>query len=651
MSRHLLGLVLVLFVVAPVARAAPSEERPIPLDAVRAGELLRRDEAGWIPLPIVEIGVELEITGLMVHGSVTHRFVNPTHETIEALYVFPLPENAAVYSMEMRIGDRRIVSRIEEKEAARKTYAAARETGRKAALVEQHRPNLFTTAAANINAGEIVVVELQYVHEAQYDAGTFSVGFPLTYTPRFHPPGSENPVAALECSHSAERSVPRATIRVRLEPGFELEELSSASHGVTTVRDGSAFAISPESTEVLAERDFALHWTPRRGSEPTAAAFVESGADGDYALLMLLPPIPASEAGLGLPTETLFVVDVSGSMNGPSIAQARSALLAALDRLRPEDRFNVLKFNGGHAAFRETFLQADEESLDAARDWVKQLEAGGGTMIYPALMRGLSLIAESSSANVKRIVFLTDGAVGNEQQVLGGIVERLGDTRLHAIGIGHAPNGYLMRKMARVGRGLCTFVSNVDTATNEIDAFFARLDRPVMESPQLRIHGVELTEIYPPRLPDLHAGEPLLVSARLGRGDAGSVSIEGYTRAGWVDTEVALDLDAPRASGVGLRWARARVESLMDRMHEGADPADVRRAVIDVALDHHLVTRFTSLVAVDDTPTAMTASTPARIAGALPRGGTDGPLRRLAGVCLLLAGLLALALGRARGAA
>jgi Ca-activated chloride channel family protein len=356
-----------------------------------------------------------------------------------------------------------------------------------------------------------------------------------------------------------------------------------------------------------------------------------------------MPPQFESDLALGLPTETLFIVDVSGSMDGPSIMQARLALRAALGRLRPEDRFNIIKFNDGSSAFRDEFQQATAENLLDARGWVSALEADGGTMIHPALAWGLRMIGESSSSHARRIVFLTDGAVGNERELLDLIVDRLGETRLHTIGIGHAPNSYLMRKMASFGRGLCEFISTAGEAENRIAAFFERLDRPVMTDLELSWEGLEVDEAYPIRQRDLYSGEPLILSAKMAAATEGRLKLGGWTRGGWRSSAVAVDAASPAGSGIATRWARAKIGSLMDSLHEGADPAMVRKEVVDLALVFKLVTAYTSLVAVDQSATALGEAKSVRIANALPAGGSDNPLRRLLAVALLGVGLLLLA--------
>jgi Ca-activated chloride channel family protein len=625
------------------------DARAIPGD-VGAGELLWRGPSGWVALPVDDLQVRVRVTGVMVHGAVTQRFHNPTGQVIDVLFVFPLPDRAAVHAMEMRIGERRIRSVVREREEARREYEAAKSEGRKAALVEQLRPNLFTTAAANLNPGESIEIVLEYVEESRYRDGGFELSVPLSFTPRASPPartagGADGAEAPGLPGDEFAPCVPRADLEVLLETGFPLDEVDSSSHRLSTESTGAGqLLVRPAEGEIVADRDFRLRWTPRLEAAPRAFTLVEERGDERFVLVLMIPPLPDSEAGFGLPTETLFVIDVSSSMDGPSIEQARRALLAALDRLRPEDRFNLLAFNHETAAFERRFVQAEEGALAEARDWVRGLVATGGTRIDLALMRGIELAGESRGTRAQRIVFLTDGAVGNEQQVLAAVAERLGDVRLHTLGIGQAPNSWLMRKMAESGRGLCEFISATEPAENRIDAFLARLDRPVATDLDLRWEGLEPRDVHPRTLPDLHAGEALVLSARLDATEtAGSVSLSGYTRGGWIESAAPVATTAVGETGIATRWARAEVEALMDSLHEGAPPFDVRRAVVDVALDHGLVTRFTSRVAVDDRPTALGPSREVRLAAALPRGGGDERRRARLGLALALCGLLAMA--------
>ncbi|MFQ5601463.1 MAG: VIT domain-containing protein, partial [Candidatus Krumholzibacteriia bacterium] len=253
---------------------------PIRLADVQTGELLWRTERGLVPLPMQDTDVSLDVSGIMVHGTVTQRFFNPSQEVIEALYVFPLPEDAAVHHMEMRIGSRRIVSIVQERQQARRTYERAKKQGKKAALVEQERPNLFTTSVANINPGQSVCVVLEYVEEAQYRDGQFSLTFPLTFTPRFVPEavmlveeatGRTAIVSSIVADadrvtppfqESFAPTAPTASFRARIDAGMPLADVRCPSHPVRVSHAGEAVVVVPEASELLADRDVVLEWRP-----------------------------------------------------------------------------------------------------------------------------------------------------------------------------------------------------------------------------------------------------------------------------------------------------------------------------------------------------------------------------------------------------
>ena len=649
------------------------------LDALGGGDCLWRRGEELIPLPLLDIDVELRVAGPVLTGTLKQSFLNASDQVIEAIYAFPLPENAAVHAMELRVGERRIVAVIKEKAEARRRYEAARAEGRRTALVEQERPNLFTTSVASIPPGEKVAVELVYVQELEFADGRFGLHFPLTITPRYLPAGMRPTIlpaaagpeaAAIENivdgarvtppfrSHGDPDS-PRARIRVSLAAGLPLDSLDSTSHAVEAVEtEPGRWRVRTREAEVLADRDFRLEWRPAAGAEAVTTLFLEEGESGDaHALLMVLPP--SADAIPRRPTDTLFVVDVSGSMDGPSIQAVRVALLAALEGMGPEDRFAFLLFNHEQRLYAESFLEASRENLGRARRWVERLSADGGTEIHAALVRALLFSSEATraespdSGRLRRMVFLTDGAVGNEAEVLGTVAASLGDTRIHALGIGPAPNRYLLRRLALLGRGSAAFLDEGPETAARMREFLARFERPLFTDLWLGWEGLEVEEVYPARLPDLHAGEALFVSARLapgGSAGAGAAVVQGSLGAAPVSETLTLAAatSLPAGAGLSLRWARAKVGSLMDGLHHGAEPARVREQVLALALEHRLVTRYTSLVAEEQRPVVSGPGRSARVPGALPegstlmnrgrlpRGGTGAPLRRLLGAAFVV---------------
>ena len=444
---------------------------------------------------------------------------------------------------------------------------------------------------------------------------------------------------------------------VDLHAGFALTKLASAYHPMRIEEQpGHRFHLTLADGPIPAARDFELAWTPEVGAAPSAALFTQTKGGKTYALLMALPPA-ASKTAARAPREVTYVVDTSGSMEGASITQAREALLMALERLQPGDRFNVIEFNSTCSALFAAPVPLAADTLGRAKQFVAGLRARGGTEMLPALEIALAGARESSM--MRQIVFLTDGAVGNEDEILGFVGKEIGDRRLFTVGIGPAPNAFFMAKAAQFGRGTYTFIGDVREVKEKMTALFAKLESPTLTD--IAVDWPAGADVWPRIVPDLYAGEPVVVSARYDAGAANAnVALSGHRGAAIWGTllPVAATADEP---GVGVLWARAKIGALMDAGRQGAPANDIRVAVTDVALTHHLVSKFTSLVAVDVTgakaagiaasKTAMPGNIPEGLTGFtdLPRTATPAPLLLAAGAtALLLAAALAL---RMRGAA
>jgi Ca-activated chloride channel family protein len=297
------------------------------------------------------------------------------------------------------------------------------------------------------------------------------------------------------------------------------------------------------------------------------------------------------------PRETIFVIDTSGSMAGTSIEQAKAALLLALERLAAQDRFNVIQFN---SVTRMLFSQPQPVTTDTLRKavhFVEQLKANGGTEILPALKMALKGVTPSS--HLRQVIFLTDGQVGNEDELFEVIRVQLGASRLFTIGIGSAPNSHFMRKAAQFGRGTFTHIGSTSEVKDQMDAIFRKLERPVLTD--IHVEGLDGTvEMFPTRVPDLYDGEPIVVAVK-GHAIPGTVTVRGMVGSTPWNASLALKDGASR-DGVSVYWARQKLASLMDQRRHGQDESTVREAVLDVALTHHLVSKYTSLVVVDITP-------------------------------------------------
>lgn len=650
-------------------------DQTISLNDVKGGRLLFKtaQPGRYLPAPTLKTDVRISVTGLIARATVSQEFLNPSLEKdawAEGIYVFPLPETAAVDHLRMKVGERIIEGQIKEKAEAKKVYEQAKQEGKRASLVEQERPNIFTTSVANIGPGERITVEIEYQETIRYDQGAFSLRFPMVVGPRYipgtpgvmedQPPGNgwspdtdRMPDASRitpPVQHPAYGPINPVSLNIDLAPGFSLGKIESPYHQILTIAepDGRQHITLREDT-VPADRDFVLTWKPTAGQAPTLSVFRERQGNEQYAFLMAMPPMGSDHQPTAVARETIFVIDTSGSMSGTSIEQARAALLLALNRLTAQDRFNVIQFNSvTHVLFSQA-QPVTPQTLRKALHYVDNLKANGGTEILPALK--MALQGSAPTTHLRQVIFLTDGQVGNEDELFEVIRTQLGTSRLFTIGIGSAPNSHFMRKAAEFGRGTFTHIGSTSEVQAQMDAIFRKLERPALTD--LRVDGInDQVEMFPPRIPDLYEGEPVVVVLK-GRALPDTIKIHGMIGSAPWTTSIALKNSEPR-EGLSVFWARQKIAALMDQQPYGQDETATKQAVLDMALAHHLVSKYTSLVAVDVTPVrpadkllqthAMKTNLPngqdyQAIFG-LPQTATSGQLQILLGLAALLAAWL-----------
>jgi Ca-activated chloride channel family protein len=652
--------------------ASPARADGITPGEVQSGSLLMKMADGYVTATLLNTDVTITVNGLVARVSVMQEFSNEGSEWVEGIYVFPLPDKAAVDRMRLYIGDRFIEGEIREKAEARKAYEAAKRDGRKTSLVEQQRANLFTTSVANIAPGETVIVEIEYLEDVRFDNGTYSLRFPMTLTPRYIPGQAlpdrkgngwspdtdlvEDASLVTPPMVSASRGH-KVSISASVNAGMALDIIASRYHPVSIGEAAGRYLVTLAGSRVPMDHDFELLWRPVPASAPRAMVFTETVDDQPHYLLLVVPPETNAAASAPVPREMIFIIDTSGSMHGVSIEQARQALRRALDALRPGDRFNVVEFNSHTRPLFPASVAATANNVGAAQAFVRQLDANGGTEMYPALR--FALASQPAESHLRQVVFITDGAVGNEEGLFQVIEQQLNGARLFTVGIGSAPNSWFMRKAAEAGRGTFTIISALHEVGEKMDRLFQKLENPQVTNIELQWPGGTLVDSYPAVVPDLYLGEPVTVRARASTrfrpGD--TVRIAGDSPAGAWSADLPLDTseDSP---GVGALWARARIADLLDRLRRGANADEIRQSVVGTALRHHLVSKFTSLVAVDKTP-ARPAGDPLaseQVPNRMPYGqsasaifgfpatATSAPLQRLVGGILVLAALLLLLL-------
>ena len=607
---------------APEAELTETELREaglVRLSDIADGTLaFKSSEPGWyVPAPRLATHVEMEVAGPIVRATVTQRFENPSEGWVEGRYLFPLPEDAGVDGLRMMIGDRLTEGEIQERALARATYERARAEGRRASLVEQERPNMFTTSVANIGPGETIVIQIEYQGTARMDGGDWELRFPMVVAPRFNPEGDP-----LQLVHNAPDPVPdreritapvvhphaepdeslRLPVRIAidLKAGFALGAVESLHHAVSIEREGAERArIALANDAVPANRDFVLRWRAADPDAPQLALFRERVEGEDYILAVVSPPAELGETAPRRARETIFVIDNSGSMAGASMAQARAALDLALQRLEPGDAFNVIRFDDTFERLFDEAVAANRTNVATARKFVGGLRGEGGTQMLPAMQAALA-DRTPDPTRVRQVVFLTDGAIGDEARLFAEIDENLAASRLFPVGIGSAPNTYFMSRAARLGRGTFTHIGAAQEVETRMAALFQALERSVMTNVDALFPEGALAEVWPAPLPDLYYGEPVMFTARAG--DLGArVILEGEL-AGQTWREAVRLSEAAPAAGVARLWARDRIAGIEELRFQNASRETIDRQVLDTALAFGLVTRLTSLVAVDKTP-------------------------------------------------
>jgi Ca-activated chloride channel family protein len=662
-----LVVISLMFPAEAASSMAPRSASWIKPSQVREGSLLFKSVSSgqYVLAPHIATDVIIEITGMVAFARVIQEFENPGEEWLEGVYVFPLPEDAAVSHLTMDVGDRVIEGIIKEKEEARKTYAAAKKEGRKTSLLEQERPNVFIMSVANIGPHEVIRVELQYQQTVRFDNGIFSLRFPTVVGPRYMPgqqTGTESrfdefalsgwafattEVPDASCStppgvEPGQDPVNQVSLEVILAPGFSLTRLQSLYHAVGVNKINAEKAvIRLNNTWAIADRDFVLEWAPAAEKIPRAALFAEEKGGAYFSYLMVMPPAENIAMDHYIPREVVFIVDVSGSMDGPSIKQAKEALEYGVSRLQPEDRFNIITFNDSVDMLFSYPQTGSGDHIRKALHYIASLEAAGGTEIKPALYAALD--GGSDLNRMRQVIFLTDGSVGNEQQLFQTVRERLGDSRLFTVGIGSAPNSYFMRNIAERGKGTFTYIGNVKEVKERMQELFLKLENPLLTD--IRLSGLYDAEMFPDPIPDLYLGEPVTLVARTEDAPAQFV-LSGYFAGRYWETEINAKA-AGGSEGISILWARQKIQSLLDSLDAGADSEEVRNNVIATALQHHLVSKYTSLVAVDVTPSRPEhENLNAKMAKTnLPKGWQYNKVLSLpqtatvSGLCLFLGGL------------
>jgi Ca-activated chloride channel family protein len=571
------------------------------------------DEDEQVPLPLKHTAVRARIHAYVASVKVEQQYHNPYSEKIEVVYVFPLPQDAAVSEFVMKIGDRTIRGIIREREEAERIYEEARNRGYVASLLTQERPNVFTQKVANIEPGRDIDVELTYYNTLPFRDGAYSFTFPTVVGPRFNPPGSTDGVGAVghgdhgasgqstevEYLEPGQESGHDLSLEIDLEAGVTIESVSSKTHDVEIERVSSSrrkIALSEGST--IPDRDFALSYEVA-GEQIKSAFLVHEDKRGGFFTFVLTPPSDLDRFERA-PVEHVFVLDCSGSMSGSPLRTAKHAVERVIDKLDSRDTFQIIRFSSDSSALGPAPIRATEHNKRKGLRYLKRLGSGGGTMMIEGIKAALDFPHEEG--RVRIVTFMTDGYIGNEAEILAAIHDKLGRSRIFSFGVGSAPNRYLLERMAKVGQGAVAYVGEGDHRDDReaVDAFYERISHPALSDIEIDWGEMRVDEVYPSRIPDLWSGRPVVVTGRIrgavGRGIEVRGRVGGEPRS--FDVRVHTDGERKRPA-LAQVWARMKIMDLADRSLWSSDRAELTDRIRSLALEYSLMSKFTAFVAVD----------------------------------------------------
>ncbi|WP_223296504.1 marine proteobacterial sortase target protein [Shewanella pealeana] len=682
-----LAMVSMCCLLLPMNAIAMQTTEPFSIDAVKQGSLVFENPQGEIALALpMKTDVSMQVSGWINRVSVRHEFKNTSTEWVNGQYLFPLPNEAAVDQLRLHIGDRIIEGQIQPKAKAKAIFEQAKSQGKRASLLEQKRPNIFSAKVANLAPNEMLVVELTYQETLDYRDGEFSLRFPMVVAPRYAPRQAAYP-RQKESAHlkesvylkdsakalsdeidssvkpaeyaqyyakkqlssfdihdqvsaperifdeapMAEQHNNRVALKVAFDSEMPIEHIRSPYHQINVDMAESGGAIVSLNRDAIANKDFVLTWKPIQGNEPTAAVFSQIGkthtsqassseastepqtASEKYGLVMLMPPQGAEQQPSSIHRELILVIDTSGSMSGDAIIQAKTALKYALAGLRPTDKFNIVQFNSDVDKWSGMAMSATPYNLAQAQNYINRLEANGGTEMSIAINAALNIETvtdketgteldnnDLGSNLLRQVLFITDGAVSNESMLFELIEAQLGDSRLFTIGIGSAPNAHFMQRAAQLGRGTYTYIGKLDEVNQKVVSLLKKIEKPQVTDVDLRFSDGSVPDYWPVRIPDLYAHEPLLVAVKLPSYASSDLLVQGLLAGQFWQRRLSVSA-TEQAKGLDLVWARKQIAAL-ELSKQAANRERIEKQITAIAMNFHIMSAYTSLVAVDLTP-------------------------------------------------
>lgn len=569
--------------------------------------------------PLKHTDVKAEISGFISRVVVTQQFENPFPEKIEAVYTFPLPQNAAVDDMTMIVGERTVRGKILPREEAQAVYEAAKSGGKVAGLLDQERPNIFTQSVANILPGEQVKITISYVETLSYVNGAYEFVFPMVVGPRYIP-GAAKPESQGNGFASDSKQVPDGSritpqslppgirsghdisLEVALDAGLIIDNIDSKTHPVDIQRpDARSARLRLKDSETIPNKDFVLRYDVA-GQSIQDALLTHRSDKGGFFTLMLQPPERVTAQDV-TPKELVFVLDTSGSMDGFPIEKAKETMKLALDNLYPSDTFNLITFAGDTRILFKQPVPATRANLNKAQAFLRASTGEGGTEMMTAIKAALE--PSDDQSHVRIVCFMTDGYVGNDLEIIGEI-QKHQNARVFSFGIGSSVNRFLLDKMAEEGRGEVEYVGLDDDGSAAARRFHERVRSPLLTDITIDWNNLPVADVYPQRIPDLFSAKPLVIKGRYTGAGRGTIQLKGKMAGGDFVRDIPVEFPETMASHDVLAplWARARIDDLMGQDFQGAQSGSMRQELKDtitqLGIEYRLMTQYTSFVAVEE---------------------------------------------------
>ncbi|MFA5840184.1 MAG: VIT domain-containing protein [Candidatus Margulisiibacteriota bacterium] len=594
---------------------AGSKEPPITQGCLRStdakGEILE--------FPLKHTSVNTQIAGFLAQVEVKQYFKNPYKEKIEAVYTFPLPENAAVNEMVMVVGKRNIYAEIHKRAEAREMYETARAQGKRTALLEQERQNIFTQSVANINPGEEIVITIRYVQTLKYDRGIYSYVFPMVVGPRFIPADSVPDASRITppVLKPGRRSGHDISLTVEINVGLPITNLHSTSHAVDIKDQGSGKAtISIKNEDTIPNKDFILEYCAA-GKSLQGSYLNHYTQQGGYVMLMLQPSLDKVTRNIK-PKEIYFVVDCSGSMGGYPIAKVKEAMYTCIQGISSDDTFQIIKFSDSANGFAKAPVPATYTNKEEALDFISVLEGEGGTMMIEGIKACLD--APKTAGRQRIVFFMTDGYIGNDNDILEAVKAKAGNTKIFSFGIGSSSNRSLLEQMAQIGNGTASYIRQDQVAEPIITAMLERISKPYLDDVSIDWGGLDVKEVYPSPLPVLYSAQPLIIYGRYTNGGESNVTISGKIDGKNFQEKVRVNLPKwePNNAALATVWAREKIKSLTLAELSGKN-TQIADNITELALEYNLMSQYTSFVAIDEVlPENATSTLPKTVAIPVP---------------------------------